>query len=130
MQPPPFGEEVATSPTFRINSECPRQESNLRTRFRKPLLYPLSYGGFWLDHAVFGPGYVRSTLARRVLILGLLPSRAAAGRADPRSGDATHSRVSRNLASELRPSDAGSSSGFGTPRSRVRPDERVRSWPE
>ncbi len=23
----------------------PRQESNLRTRFRKPLLYPLSYGG-------------------------------------------------------------------------------------
>ena len=25
---------------------CPRQESNLRTRFRKPLLYPLSYGGF------------------------------------------------------------------------------------
>ncbi len=25
--------------------KCPRQESNLRTRFRKPLLYPLSYGG-------------------------------------------------------------------------------------
>jgi hypothetical protein len=24
---------------------CPRQESNLRTRFRKPVLYPLSYGG-------------------------------------------------------------------------------------
>src|SRR5207253_9492511 len=24
---------------------CPRQELNLRTRFRKPLLYPLSYGG-------------------------------------------------------------------------------------
>jgi hypothetical protein len=24
--------------------ECPRQDSNLRTRFRKPLLYPLSYG--------------------------------------------------------------------------------------
>jgi hypothetical protein len=24
---------------------CPRQESNLRARFRKPLLYPLSYGG-------------------------------------------------------------------------------------
>jgi hypothetical protein len=23
----------------------PRQESNLRTRFRKPMLYPLSYGG-------------------------------------------------------------------------------------
>jgi hypothetical protein len=27
------------------NAACPRQESNLRTRFRKPLLYPLSYGG-------------------------------------------------------------------------------------
>jgi hypothetical protein len=25
--------------------KCPRQESNLRTWFRKPLLYPLSYGG-------------------------------------------------------------------------------------
>jgi hypothetical protein len=24
----------------------PRQDSNLRTWFRKPLLYPLSYGGF------------------------------------------------------------------------------------
>ena len=27
---------------------CPRQESNLCTRFRKPLLYPLSYGGSWI----------------------------------------------------------------------------------
>ena len=34
---------------------CPRQESNLRTRFRKPLLYPLSYGGVWLNQAVSGP---------------------------------------------------------------------------
>src|SRR6059058_2331954 len=25
--------------------ECPRPESNQCTRFRKPLLYPLSYGG-------------------------------------------------------------------------------------
>ena len=25
--------------------QCPREESNLRTRFRKPLLYPLSYEG-------------------------------------------------------------------------------------
>ena len=24
---------------------CPRKDSNLRTRFRKPTLYPLSYGG-------------------------------------------------------------------------------------
>jgi hypothetical protein len=25
--------------------QCPRQDSNLRTRFRKPMLYPLSYEG-------------------------------------------------------------------------------------
>src|SRR5205807_3880145 len=25
--------------------KCPRKESNLRTGFRKPALYPLSYGG-------------------------------------------------------------------------------------
>ncbi len=24
---------------------CPREDSNLRTRFRKPMLYPLSYEG-------------------------------------------------------------------------------------
>src|SRR5664280_176623 len=29
--------------------ECPRQDSNLRTRFRKPLLYPLSYGSLNAD---------------------------------------------------------------------------------
>ncbi len=28
-----------------LPTECPRPESNQRTRFRKPLLYPLSYGG-------------------------------------------------------------------------------------
>jgi hypothetical protein len=28
-----------------VNS-CPRQDSNLRSRFRKPMLYPLSYGSF------------------------------------------------------------------------------------
>ncbi len=26
-------------------SRCPRQDSNLRTRLRRPALYPLSYGG-------------------------------------------------------------------------------------
>ena len=25
---------------------CPRQDSNLRSRFRKPMLYPLSYGSY------------------------------------------------------------------------------------
>ncbi len=28
-----------------IEAKCPRQDSNLRTRLRRPLLYPLSYGG-------------------------------------------------------------------------------------
>lgn len=28
-----------------LTGECPRQDSNLRTRLRRPLLYPLSYGG-------------------------------------------------------------------------------------
>ncbi len=26
---------------------CPQEDSNLRTRLRRPVLYPLSYGG-WL----------------------------------------------------------------------------------
>jgi len=29
----------------RVTAGCPRQDSNLRTRLRRPLLYPLSYGG-------------------------------------------------------------------------------------
>jgi hypothetical protein len=35
----------SSSGVRRGSAKCPRQESNLRTRFRKPLLYPLSYGG-------------------------------------------------------------------------------------
>src|ERR1051326_1003629 len=45
-------EEIEERPTVaqttvprRMTLECPRPESNQRTRFRKPLLYPLSYGG-------------------------------------------------------------------------------------
>ena len=30
----------------------PRQESNLRTRLRRPVLYPLSYGGSSLGHLI------------------------------------------------------------------------------
>jgi hypothetical protein len=33
------------APLWLTKRGCPRQESNLRTRFRKPPLYPLSYGG-------------------------------------------------------------------------------------
>src|SRR5438874_1098908 len=38
---------------------CPRQESNLRTRFRKPLLYPLSYGGAADHDSVASVGLIR-----------------------------------------------------------------------
>src|SRR5206468_3392582 len=37
----------------RVWRGCPRQESNLCTRFRKPLLYPLSYGGRFLPEQAF-----------------------------------------------------------------------------
>lgn len=37
-----------------ICGECPRQDSNLRTRLRRPLLYPLSYGG--VSALVWGDG--------------------------------------------------------------------------
>ncbi len=30
----------------------PQQDSNLRTRLRRPLLYPLSYGGWRIDAPV------------------------------------------------------------------------------
>jgi hypothetical protein len=30
---------------YQIQEKCPRQDSNLRSRFRKPMLYPLSYEG-------------------------------------------------------------------------------------
>jgi hypothetical protein len=41
-----FEERVLQRRASAQTAGCPRQESNLRTRFRKPLLYPLSYGGF------------------------------------------------------------------------------------
>ena len=41
----PNGSPSPLLPGATRRGECPRQESNLRTRFRKPLLYPLSYGG-------------------------------------------------------------------------------------
>ncbi len=32
----------------RAYAQRPRQDSNLRSRFRRPVLYPLSYGGGYL----------------------------------------------------------------------------------
>ena len=54
---------------------CPRQDSNLRFRLRRPALYPLSYGGMW--------GRPAAALARMVAIRP--------------SGGSTHSRDGRTL---------------------------------
>ena len=48
MPPLIMGHELTGSAAVRLAGKldwCPRPESNQRTRFRKPLLYPLSYGG-------------------------------------------------------------------------------------
>jgi hypothetical protein len=42
-RPPPVDDDWFQH--MRAPRQCPRPESNQRTRFRKPLLYPLSYGG-------------------------------------------------------------------------------------
>jgi hypothetical protein len=38
-------------PAWAPPAERPQQDSNLRTRLRRPLLYPLSYGGSVTDKA-------------------------------------------------------------------------------
>ena len=43
--------------------ERPQQDSNLRTRLRRPMLYPLSYGGS-LTQKCYQPGAALVTLAR------------------------------------------------------------------
>jgi hypothetical protein len=46
MQPVELDDEaIEIIETAAAQGRCPRPESNQRTRFRKPLLYPLSYGG-------------------------------------------------------------------------------------
>ena len=42
-----------------VVSERPRQDSNLRTRLRRPLLSPLSYGGFRTQQGYQPPGAPR-----------------------------------------------------------------------
>jgi hypothetical protein len=39
------GWSLAVPPLNCALRECPRQDSNLRTRLRRAVLYPLSYGG-------------------------------------------------------------------------------------
>ena len=39
----------------------PRQDSNLRSRLRRPVLYPLSYEGWWACHPFAGSRLPRSS---------------------------------------------------------------------
>ena len=45
-----------------LSGRCPRQESNLRLRFRRPALYPLSYGGSRASLPQRRPASARSNL--------------------------------------------------------------------
>ena len=56
------GQIEKLSPDERQNIECPRQESNLRTWLRRPMLYPLSYEGgvVSLPEKTFAPRVVRA----------------------------------------------------------------------
>ena len=60
---------------FRRSEGCPRQDSNLRTRLRRPMLYPLSYGGSGREKDYQYPAPPVGTLGRG---LGML-SRELAG---------------------------------------------------
>src|SRR5579885_3519457 len=52
------------SPMSRDTTGCPRQDSNLRTRLRRPVLYPLSYEG-WMDAQPRGANGARGMVAAR-----------------------------------------------------------------
>jgi hypothetical protein len=52
--------------------KCPRHESNVRTWFRKPLLYPLSYGGSQvMKHSALNPSVHHKRLVLKPLLYPL-----------------------------------------------------------
>jgi hypothetical protein len=52
---PGNGDETpGQQPKGQVIGVRPQQDSNLRTRLRRPLLYPLSYGGWRTDPATAG----------------------------------------------------------------------------
>jgi hypothetical protein len=61
------GSNSASELSAGLKAEYPRQESNLRTRFRKPLLYPLSYGGSTVTIAPLKEGGHGGTLGSPML---------------------------------------------------------------
>jgi hypothetical protein len=74
-------------------STCPRQDSNLRSRLRRAVLYPLSYGGSATRKRLAGTGlHDRRALAHRLPRPRAGERRHAAGvreRRDPVAGTAT-----------------------------------------
>src|SRR5262249_15362973 len=78
-------------------SGCPREESNLRTRFRKPLLFPLSYGG---ERA----GIVAEKPAGFIRVPSGSEGRSSGGEPDPRpaSGPAGDTAAGGRRADPLR----------------------------
>ncbi len=54
---------AASRQSDRLGCERPQQDSNLRTRLRRPMLYPLSYGGS-LTQKCYQPGAALVTPAR------------------------------------------------------------------
>ena len=56
-----------------LMDRCPRHESNMRTRFRKPLLYPLSYGGRtgFMKHLALDPSVSHKRLVLNPLLYPL-----------------------------------------------------------
>jgi hypothetical protein len=53
--------------------KCPGQESNLRTRFRRALLYPLSYRGSerYMKHSALDPSVHHKRLVLKPLLYPL-----------------------------------------------------------
>ncbi len=69
--------------------KCPRQDSNLRSRFRKPMLYPLSYGS-----------NVQSSLS--IETIGLTAHPHAPARVDPQCFPTIKTRRPRSLNEDRR----------------------------
>src|SRR6516162_8642732 len=63
--------------SFAFSKMRPQQDSNLRTRLRRPLLYPLSYGGL-AQHTHVAPAGVPQTRAYRAA--ASVPGRRSARR--------------------------------------------------
>ena len=103
-------QEIPANQAILSRSGCPRQESNLRTRFRKPLLYPLSYGGVSAQPCGFVDGRACKSLYRPPRV----ESRATGARLRPLS-TAHSSAVATTITPQI--GETLGWIGFGTSRS-------------